>query len=33
LNVASMIDVKHRGQGRPNLYVIRIKAAFWRKNK
>ena len=33
LNMAGLIDVKHRGQGRPNLYVIHIKAAFWRKSK
>ena len=33
LSQVELIDVKHRGQGRPNLYTVHLKAAFWRKNK
>jgi hypothetical protein len=33
LSHAKLIDVKHRGQGRPNLYTVHLKAAFWRKSK
>ena len=33
LNLVELIDVKHRGQGRPNLYTIHLRASFWGKNK
>jgi DNA-binding transcriptional ArsR family regulator len=33
LKQAELIDVRHRGQGKPNLYTVHLKAAFWRKNK
>jgi hypothetical protein len=33
LRQAELIDVRHRGQGKPNLYTVHLKAAFWRKNK
>ena len=26
-----LITIKQRGQGRPNLYTVHIKASFWRK--
>lgn len=26
-----LIDVKQRGQGKPNLYTIHLKASFWRR--
>ena len=32
LSLVGLIDVRHRGQGRPNLYTVHLKAAFWRKN-
>jgi DNA-binding transcriptional ArsR family regulator len=25
-----LIDIKQRGQGRPNLYTVHIKASFWK---
>jgi hypothetical protein len=28
-----LITIKRRGQGRPNLYIVHIKASFWRKNR
>lgn len=33
LEAVGLIDVKRRGQGRPNLYTIHLKASFWRRNK
>ena len=33
LSLVELIDVRHRGQGKPNLYTVHLKAAFWRKNK
>lgn len=26
-----LIDVKQRGQGKPNLYTIHLKASFWKR--
>jgi Helix-turn-helix domain len=31
LQEASLIDVTRRGQGKPNLYTVHLKASFWRK--
>ena len=31
LRKAGLITVQRRGQGRPNLYTIHIKASFWKK--
>jgi hypothetical protein len=31
LEDVGLITVKRRGQGRPNLYTIHLKASFWRK--
>lgn len=33
LEEVSLITIKRRGQGRPNLYTIHLKASFWKKNK
>ena len=33
LSLVGLIDVRHHGQGRPNLYTVHLKAAFWRKSK
>ena len=33
LEQVGLISIQHRGQGRPNLYTIHIKASFWKKNK
>ena len=33
LRLAGLITVQQRGQGRPNLYTIHIKASFWKKNR
>jgi len=33
LEEVGLVTVQRRGQGRPNLYTIHIKASFWRKNK
>jgi biotin operon repressor len=32
LSKAGLITVQRRGQGKPNLYVIHIKASFWKKH-
>lgn len=32
LSEVGLISVQRRGQGRPNLYTIHIKASFWRKS-
>ena len=31
LERAGLLTVKRRGQGRPNLYTVHLKAAFWKK--
>ena len=33
LSRAELITVKRRGQGRPNLYTVHLKASFWRRRK
>jgi len=33
LEDVGLIAIKKRGQGRPNLYTIHLKASFWKKNK
>src|SRR5512135_833594 len=33
LEQVSLISIQRRGQGRPNLYTVYIKASFWRKRK
>ena len=30
---AGLINIKQRGQGRPNLYTVHIKASFWKKHR
>ena len=32
LEKVGLISIKQRGQGRPNLYTVHIKASFWKKN-
>jgi len=31
LEEAGMLSVKRRGQGRPNLYTLYLKASFWKR--
>jgi len=31
LEKAGILHVKRRGQGRPNVYTLRIKASYWNK--
>lgn len=31
LRRAGLITVKRRGQGRPNVYTVHLKASFWKK--
>lgn len=33
LKRAGLISVKRRGQGRPNLYTVHLKASFWKKRR
>lgn len=33
LEEVGLITISRRGQGRPNLYTIHIKASFWKKHK
>lgn len=33
LERARLISIKRRGQGRPNLYTVHLKASFWKKKK
>jgi len=33
LEAARLIDIKQRGQGKPNLYTVYLKAAFWGKSR
>jgi DNA-binding transcriptional ArsR family regulator len=31
LEEAGLVSIKQRGQGRPNLYTVHLKASFWKK--
>jgi hypothetical protein len=31
LERAGLLSVKRRGQGRPNLYTVHLKASFWKR--
>lgn len=31
LEQAKLIEVRQRGQGKPNLYTVNLKASFWKK--
>ncbi len=33
LEEVGLITIKRRGQGRPNLYTIHLKASFWKNRK
>jgi hypothetical protein len=33
LEEVGLITVQRRGQGRPNLYTIHLKASFWKKKR
>ena len=33
LEKVGLISIKQRGQGRPNLYTVHLKAWFWRKRR
>jgi hypothetical protein len=33
LEEVGLVTVQRRGQGRPNLYTIHLKAAFWKKTR
>jgi hypothetical protein len=33
LEAVELITIKRRGQGRPNLYTIHLKASFWKRRK
>jgi hypothetical protein len=33
LEEVELITVQRRGQGRPNLYTIHLKASFWKKRR
>jgi len=33
LEKVGLITIERRGQGRPNLYTIHIKASFWKRHK
>ena len=33
LRQVGLISVRRRGQGRPNIYTVHIKASFWRKKR
>lgn len=32
LQQVGLVTIKQRGQGRPNLYTVHIKASFWKKH-
>jgi DNA-binding transcriptional ArsR family regulator len=32
LERVGLVSIKQRGQGRPNLYTVHIKASFWKKH-
>ena len=33
LERVGLISIRQRGQGRPNLYTIHLKASFWKKHR
>lgn len=33
LEKATLLSIKRRGQGRPNLYTVHMRASFWRKRR
>jgi hypothetical protein len=33
LEKVNMVTIKQRGQGRPNLYTVHIKASFWKRSR
>ena len=33
LEKVTLIEVKQRGQGKPNLYTVHLKASFWKKRE
>jgi Mn-dependent DtxR family transcriptional regulator len=33
LEKTGLVTVQRRGQGRPNLYTIHLKASFWRRGR
>ena len=33
LEEVGLVSIKRRGQGRPNLYTVHIKASFWKKHR
>jgi len=33
LRQAGLISVRRRGQGRPNVYTVYLKASFWKKKR
>jgi hypothetical protein len=33
LERAELVTIKRRGQGRPNIYTVHLKAAFWKKRR
>jgi DNA-binding transcriptional ArsR family regulator len=33
LEKVNLVTIKQRGQGRPNLYTVHIKASFWKKSR
>lgn len=33
LESVGLIKIKRRGQGRPNLYEVHLKASFWKKHQ
>ena len=33
LEEVGLVSIKRRGQGRPNIYTVHIKASFWKKHR
>lgn len=33
LERVGLLTIKRRGQGRPNLYTVNVKASFWKKRR
>lgn len=33
LEDAGLVSIRQRGQGRPNLYTVHLKASFWKKGR
>lgn len=33
LEAVGLIDIKRRGQGKPNLYTVHLKASFWARRR